>query len=125
MIVLIDSDVLIEIARGRNGQTLLRFKDLLTPAHSALYSPVSAAELWCGSRPNEFQITTELFESLICVDSTYEIGKLAGELLQKYGRSHALEVPDALIAATTLVSEALLWTCNRTHYPMPELSFYE
>jgi len=125
MIVLIDSDILIEISRGRNRQTLLEFQNLLTPAHFALYTPVSAAELWRGSRPNEFQITAELFRSLRCVDSTYEIGELAGEFLRKHAKSHALELPDALIAASAVATQALLWTRNRKHYPMPELSFYE
>ena len=124
MMVLVDSDVLIELSRGRERQTLVEFQRLLTPAHSCFYSPVSAAELWRGVRPSEVQIVTALFQSMQCVNSTYEIGELAGEFLRKYSKSHALEVPDALIAASAVHTKALLWTRNRKHYPMPEISLY-
>jgi len=39
-------------------------------------------------------------------------------------RSHSLEVPDALVAAAAIQYQAALWTRNRKHYPVPQLSFY-
>jgi predicted nucleic acid-binding protein len=35
-----------------------------------------------------------------------------------------VELGDALIAATAVQSKAALWTRDRKHYPMKELSFY-
>ena len=44
--------------------------------------------------------------------------------LQKYARSRAVELGDALIAAWASVHGAMLWTRNRKHYPMAGLRFY-
>jgi predicted nucleic acid-binding protein len=89
-----------------------------------LYSPVSAAEIWAGVRPGEFENTEALFKKLRCVQTDHAIGELAGEFLRRHSKSHGLEVPDAIIAASAVRNQALLWTRNRKHYPMPELSFY-
>jgi predicted nucleic acid-binding protein len=124
VIVMVDSDVLIEASRGRSEEIMSAFRGLLSPGNSILYSPVSAAELWAGARPREFEATTKLFQQLTCVHTEYRIGELAGELLRRYSKSHGLEVPDALIAASAVMSHAVLWTLNRKHYPMTELSFY-
>jgi len=44
--------------------------------------------------------------------------------MRRYRKSHSLEVPDAIIAASAVVTEGRLWTLNRKHFPMPELSLY-
>jgi predicted nucleic acid-binding protein len=85
---------------------------------------VVAAELWAGALPHEHRLISVFFQPLICVATDYEIGELAGALLRKFAKSHSLEIPDALIAATAIHHEAALWTRNRKHYPMPELTFY-
>jgi predicted nucleic acid-binding protein len=36
-----------------------------------------------------------------------------------------VEIADALIAASAVARVAQLWTRNRRHYPMRELSFFE
>jgi predicted nucleic acid-binding protein len=54
-----------------------------------------------------------------------ETGKLAGEYLRKFSRSHGLTTVDALIAAAAIRHYAALWTRNRERYPMQELSFYD
>jgi predicted nucleic acid-binding protein len=45
--------------------------------------------------------------------------------LQQYRRSHAVEVADALIAASAVLNHAELWTLNRKHYPMKDISFFD
>jgi predicted nucleic acid-binding protein len=52
-------------------------------------------------------------------------GRKAGSYLARYARSHALEIPDALVAAAATTSGLALWTLNRKPYPMPELRFFE
>ena len=42
----------------------------------------------------------------------------------QYRKSHGLQITDALIAAAAVLNHAELWTRNRKHYPMKELSFY-
>ena len=49
----------------------------------------------------------------------------AGDYLRQYRRSHGLEVADAVIAASAVANKAELWTRNRKHYPMKEVSFFD
>jgi predicted nucleic acid-binding protein len=122
--VLVDSDVLIEVSRGKDAQVLSRWTELGQSEGAILYSPVTAAELWAGARPREHQALTNLFRALLCAPIDSETGRKAGDYLHQYGKSHGFELGDALIAATALLNDAELWTRNRKHYPMKELSFY-
>jgi predicted nucleic acid-binding protein len=47
--VLIDSDILIEVARARNDGILLRWDELSCAETPLLCSPVTVAELWYGA----------------------------------------------------------------------------
>ncbi len=124
MSVLIDSDILIEVSRGRNKTLIARWMGLADSSEILLCSPVTVAELWHGARPAEHDILSDLFRVLTCVPIDHEIGRAAGDLLRRYRKSHHLELGDALIAATALVHGASLWTRNRRHYPMKGLVFY-
>jgi predicted nucleic acid-binding protein len=61
---------------------------------------------------------------MLCVPIDSDTGRLAGNYLRTYRKSHALALGDALIAAAAAVNHAELWTRNRKHYPMKDLSFY-
>ncbi len=124
MTVLVDSDVLIEVSRGRDEDILARWSELAQSHDTVLYSPVTAAELWAGARPREHNALTNLFRSLLCAPADGEIGRLAGDFLRHYRRSHSVELADALIASTAFLNHARLWTRNRKHYPMSGLSFF-
>jgi hypothetical protein len=122
--VLVDSDILIEVSRGRDEQVADRWLALSGSLGGVLCSPVTVAEIWCGARPREHAFIESLFSSVICVPIGEEIGRRAGEYLAIFGKSHNLELGDALIAATASSHSALLWTRNRKHYPMKDLEFY-
>lgn len=124
MSVLVDSDVLIEVSRARNQSIISTWKSLHESRTGILYSPITAAEVWAGARKNEFDAITRLFQELQCAPVDYEIGELAGEFMRLYNKSHSLELPDALIAATAVSTGSALWTRNRKHYPMNEVTFY-
>lgn len=124
MTVLVDSDILIEVTRGRDRDILSRWEDLSQSDDALLYSPVTAAELWAGARPNEHEALNNLFGALLCVPIDAKVGRQAGDYLRLYRKSHSVELGDALIAAAAALSDAKLWTRNRKHYPMKELSFY-
>ena len=89
-----------------------------------LYSPVTAAELWAGAQPREYEALTNLFRALVCVPIDSETGRQAGDYLRQYRKSHGLELSDALVASVASLNRAELWTRNRKHYPMKKLSFY-
>ena len=125
MTILTDSDILIEVSRGRDKRVVSRWLELGRSDALILFSAISAAELWAGARPREYAALEALFDALICVPADAAVGRLAGEYLRRYRKSHTVELGDALIAASAVASGATLWTRNRKHYPMPELTFYE
>ncbi len=124
MNVLVDSDTLIEIFRGRDQRIIDSWRSLQSPAHALMCSPVSVCELWQGVRPAEAAALEALFAALICVPVNVEVGRHAGDYLKRYSKSHAVEIADGLIAATAAVHKAMLWTRNRKHYPMRDIDFF-
>lgn len=125
MTVLVDSDILIEVSRGRDSGILSRWNELADSEAEIFYSPISLAELWAGARPTETETLTNLFRALRCAVIDEETGHRAGAYLRQFRRSHAVEIADALVAAGAIVNEAELWTRNRKHYPMKEIVFWE
>lgn len=125
MSVLLDTDVIIEIQRARDQLINAKWATLVASGEPLLYSSVVAAETWAGARPQEHALVESFFESLVCLPTDYETGRLAGELLRSYAKSHSLDIPDALIAASAIQHKAALWTRNRKHYPMPELILFD
>src|SRR4051812_14069053 len=125
MTVLVDSDILIEVSRGRNGDVVSKWMDLSNSDAAVLYSPISVAELWAGARPSEYDTLSNLFRALTCVPIDEVAGRQAGAYLRQYRRSHGVEIADALIAASAAANNADLWTRNRKHYPMKDLSFFK
>ena len=124
MNILLDTDIAIEILRGRNQSVLSIWSSLSLTGEGIFYSPITAAEVWRGAFPQEHSLIVRFFRPLVCVPADYETGRVAGDLLRQYRKSHSVEIPDALIAAAALQHHAALWTRNRKHYPMPQLTFY-
>jgi predicted nucleic acid-binding protein len=122
--VLVDSDILIEVSRGRDEKILSRWMALSQSETVVLYSPVTAAELWTGALPQEQEPLARLFRALVCAPADGETGRLAGGYLRHYRKSHSVELGDALIAAAAVQNQAALWTRNRKHYPMRGVAFY-
>jgi hypothetical protein len=122
--ILVDSDILIEVSRGKDQGIVSRWTELGRSDTLILYSPVTVAELWAGARPREYEALANLFRALVCAPIDNETGRQAGDYLRHYRKSHGVELGDALIASAALLNRAELWTRNRKHYPMKELSFY-
>ena len=102
----------------------MQWSEIVNSEQRVLVSPATIAELWQRVRPHEVKSLTEFLESLTCIPIDKQTGQLAGFYLNQYRKSHNLAIADALIAAGAVLEHALLWTRNRKHYPMPELSFY-
>src|ERR1035438_7225385 len=106
MSVLVDSDILIELSRGRDTDLVSRWTELSRSDVGILYSPVSAAELWAGARPAEQDALNNLFRTLTCIPIDAETGRQAGDYLRRYRKSHAVELGDALIAAGAVLNRS-------------------
>ncbi len=94
--------ILIEVSRDRNAGIISKWTELSNSGAALLYSPVSVAELWAGARPAEYNALNNLFRALICIPIDADTGRQAGA-------QH---------------NHALLWTQNRKHYPMKNISFF-
>jgi predicted nucleic acid-binding protein len=125
MTVLVDSDILIEVSRGRDVEIVSKWLELMDSGAAVLYSPVSVAELWAGARSREHEALNDLFRALVSTPIEAETGRQAGIYLNQYRKSHAVEVADALIAACAVGHRAELWTRNRKHYPMKDVTFFD
>ena len=122
--ILIDSDILIDVARGRDARLLARWSELSGSKNVIAYSPVTLAEMWHGARPSEYAALQALFSALTCVPIGPEIGRRAGDYLRQFAKSHHVELGDALIAATASIHALALWTGNHKHYPMKDCRFF-
>jgi hypothetical protein len=122
--ILIDSDILIDVARGRDARLLARWTELSGSDAVIACSPVTVAEIWHGARPDEYKVLEALFRALACVPIGPEIGRRAGDYLRQFAKSHHVELGDALIAATASIHDLALWTRNRKQYPMTDCRFF-
>jgi len=122
--VLIDSDILIEVNRARDTAILARWDQLSRGTTPLLCSPVTVAELRHGARQQELGALNAVFAAIPSIPIDFIIGIRAGEYLGQYAKSHNVELGDALIAATAALHNLSLWTRNRKHYPMKDITFY-
>lgn len=107
--ILVDTNVLIEILKGKQ-KTITHMENL---EEAPALSSVSLMELYYGAF-NKTEIKqidkfTSLFE-LIPISKA--VSFKATELVRNYSKSHNLDIPDSLIAATALVNHCKLLTYN-------------
>jgi predicted nucleic acid-binding protein len=121
--VLLDSDVIIEVLRGRSA-VVQQMRALFRDGIPAYCTAISYAEIWAGLRPGESALAESFFHSCGEVVLDGAIGRRAGTYLARHARSHGLEIADALIAAAATTAGLRLWTRNRKHYPMSDVEFY-
>lgn len=124
MSILLDSDIVISLLRGRPREEAA-CAERLSRNEALYYSPITKAEVFAGMRRKEEAATRGLFSLLICLPVSDEIGETAGYYVAAYGRSHGVEIADALIAATAREHHTPLWTLNKKHYPMPDVTLIE
>lgn len=106
--IVLDTNILIEILKG-NHKTI---KDI-EKFDFLCISEVTAMELYYGAfdkkELTKLKKFIELFE-ILHID--LDISKLASELVYDYAKSHSLNIPDSLIAATAIVYKYPLFTYN-------------
>lgn len=124
MNILLDSGIVFEVLRGSNRSLLVKWSVLTESNDEVLFSPLTAAKVWPCVRPHEHAAISRFFRPLTCASIDYRVGHLAGEFLRQYSKTHGLEAPEALMAATAIQNQAALWTLNRKRYPMAELTLY-
>lgn len=112
---LVDSDVLIDYLRGLD----FACDFMETHIDKIGLSVITIAEIRAGIKGKEEEQAFEHFLSAISLyDVTQPIAEMGGDWVRQFGRSHGVEIPDALIAATAAVHHLELKTLNTKHYPM-------
>lgn len=91
---------IIWILRG-NKDIVSRAKALSAETYGKIFiTPIQVTEVYSGMTGNEKIKTKELIESFYMLDINKQIGELAGEYMQKFRKSHNIELADAIIGTT-------------------------
>jgi len=117
-LIVFDTDIIIWILRNR-GDIIKQSERLIEETNGYIYiTPIQIAEIYAGARKEELIQIEKLLNSFKKIDINEEIGRLAGEFMNKYRKSHNVELADSLIASSCKVYGFKLWTLNKKHYPM-------
>jgi len=112
----LDSDVLIDLARGYVPAIELVDR-LIAEGERPAISIVTEMELLLGARTRaEQRLIGQLTRRLLVLPLSEMISLRARNLVARYGLSHGLTIPDALIAATAIATRARLLTQNVRHF---------
>jgi len=112
---LVDSDVFIDFLRGRS-EAIEFLKAQFPRIH---LSVISVAELYSGVRDGDERICLEAaLDACHVIDVSNAIAKRAGLYKRSFAKSHGVNLPDALIAASAKEYGLSLATLNLKHFPM-------
>lgn len=115
MAYLVDTDVLIDVAKGAHGAA-----DYLNSLQEEWsLSVITAMELVVGARDKrDVGKIDQLLVAFRTVPLSSGVGVSAYNLLKRFARSHGLRVFDAIIAATAIEENRTLITRNQKHFRM-------
>ncbi len=117
---LLDSDVVIWHLRGH--ATVVEFVLALARRGRIGLSAIARAEVLLGMREPERTVTLRFLDSCETLPVLAETADRAGEMYRSFrSQGITLSLPDTLIGATALLASIPLYTCNSSHYPMPDL----
>ena len=107
--IVLDTNVLIEILKGSE----VTIKTVQTLNARLVISSISVMELYYGAINKAEIKKIETFVSLFNIEHLNEkISIKSTMLIKAYAKSHNLDIPDSLIAATALVLGCEIFTYN-------------
>ena len=110
--IILDTNILIEILKGdqKTIQAVEHFDRLYISA-------VTAMEIYFRALNKQELIKLKKFISLFNVIAINEnISNIATNLIYRYAKSHNLDIPDALIASTSIDTNTPLFTYNKKDF---------
>jgi predicted nucleic acid-binding protein len=111
----LDSDVIIDYLRGLPAAANF----IRGLSERPLISAITVGELYSGVRDGDERRELEIVVSgFRVIQVTRSIAIRAGLYRRQYRKSHGVQLPDALIAATADEMRAQLFTLNIGHFPM-------
>ena len=113
-IILCDTNIIIEVYKG--NQNVIDLLEKIGQQHLAV-SDATCAELLFGARnKKELQIIKKDLKKLIVFSINETISKQAVSLVELFSLSNNLNLPDALIAATAMYYNVILYTLNKKDF---------
>ena len=112
--ILCDTNIIIEVLK--KNPTIIQTIEKIGIDKIAI-SVVTAMELYYGAL-NKMELKKIKFHlsSIRIFHIDEEISVTASELIERYAKSHGLQIPDALIAATSLSHCLKLYTGNKKDF---------
>ena len=108
--ILCDTNIIIEILKG--DEKTIKIIESIGLENLAI-SSVTVMELYFGSfNKRELNKIKKHLKALNIVHFDKDISELAICMIESYGKSHGLQIPDAIIAATALSFKMKLFTLN-------------
>ncbi len=122
MTALLDTNIIIDVLRRRNGRDLQLLQFLSQDNRPAVTSVVMT-EVYMGAiSPKQLQAAAGLLGSMHYFPVTPPCARLAGLLYSEWrAKGITLALPDVTIAAVCLENGIPLISDNTRHFPMPEL----
>lgn len=110
LMILCDTNVIIETLKG--DEKTIKFVERIGLENIAI-SSVTVMELYFGAlNKRELNKIKKHLKALNVVHFDNNVSELAVSMIENYGKSHGLQIPDAIIAATALLFEMKLFTLN-------------
>jgi predicted nucleic acid-binding protein len=116
--IIIDSDIIIDHLRGFEYLENITINSL---SNTIMISTISIAEIYSLLYFNEIEKVEKLISTFKVINVDSVIAKLAGKYRMIYYKSHNLLIPDAIIAASAKICNAILVTKNKKHFPMTDI----
>ena len=108
--ILCDTNVIIEILKG-NKRTINIIESI--GLENIAISSVTVMELYFGAlNKSELNKIKKHLQALNIVHFDTDISESAIKLIERFSKSHGLQIPDAIIAATAMTSKIKLFTFN-------------
>jgi predicted nucleic acid-binding protein len=116
--ILCDTNIIIEALK--NNQFIVESIEEIGINNIAV-SAVTVMELYYGARNKaEVKMIKRNLSSIQIFHIDEEISITASELIERYAKSHGLQIPDALIAATSIIQNIQLYTSNTRDFKFIE-----
>ena len=114
-LTIVDSDILIDTARGVKEATA--YLENIKKGSALAISAVTQMELLVGCRnKNELRLTEQFITLFEVIHLDEQISAIAVDLLRAYRLSHGLLIADALIAATAVSLQVPFVSKNQKDY---------
>ena len=107
--IVLDTNILIEILKAE-PKTIQKVKSFEKPL---AISSITVMELYYGAlNKNELKKLENFVNLFEIIHLNENISRTSTKLIKKYAKSHTIDIPDSLIASTTIEHKSKLFTYN-------------